>query len=506
MKLVQWSRLVPLLSRLSCNVSYPRVNKFKVLFFSTKTLNSHSFDSLYKRVSPIRDPKASIIPVLEKWVEDGNTVKRLDLRLLIRRMMYYRRFQHALEISHWMSDRRYIELSPSDVAIRLDLIFKVHGLENAEKYFHSIAKPLKAAQSYGALLYCYVKEKSVDKAHALVEEMKKLGFATTSFAYNMLVNLYSQTGQNEKIEILMQEMKSNGIPRDKFTLLNRLNAYAVKSDIGGMEKILNQMEEAPDISIDWNAYAIMANGYMKVGLTEKGLEMLKKVEEMTINRKTNMVLDFLLTLYARTGNKEELYRIWNLYKSAGRVQNTSYSSMITCLAKLDDIEGAEKIFQEFESSCTRFDFRVLNRLLVAYCKKCLFDKAESIVRKNVEESVKSGKAPYASTWNILAIGYLEDKQMPKAVEMAKNALLVGRRNWKMDPTTVDSCLQYLEAQRDVEGAEDFVKLLGASGLLTQEVYNRLLRTYIAAKKPVSNVLGRMKVDGFSVAEATNEIL
>ncbi|PQM33570.1 pentatricopeptide repeat-containing protein [Prunus yedoensis var. nudiflora] len=100
-----------------------------------------------------------------------------------------------------------------------------------------------------------------------------------------------------------------------------------------------------------------------------------------------------------------------------------YGCMISSLAKLDDIEGAEKIFEEWESHCTGYyDFRVLNRLLVAYCKKGLFDKAESAVKKAVE-----GRIPYASTWNVLAIGYTERQGDVEGIEeiisLLKNLVL-----------------------------------------------------------------------------------
>lgn len=98
MKILRWSKLAPVLSKLSTG-SYFRVNNIRVLFFSTKTQISDSHDTLNKRISLIRDPKVTILPVLEKWIEDGNTVRKLDLQWLIKRMIHYNRFDHALEVS-----------------------------------------------------------------------------------------------------------------------------------------------------------------------------------------------------------------------------------------------------------------------------------------------------------------------------------------------------------------------------------------------------------------------
>ncbi|KAK9150101.1 hypothetical protein Syun_008410 [Stephania yunnanensis] len=477
----------------------------RVSFFSTKTSISRSSDTLQKRVLSIIDPR---LQSFQSWRNGSKkaTQWRRKIQTLIQRARNYRRPNHALELSQWMSDRRYFTLTENDIAIRLSLIYEVHGLEHAEKYFSSVPKQLKCVYPYGALLQCYVKEKSVEKAEDLMREMVEMDLVKDAFAYNMLVNLYAQTRQYGKIDSMMDEMDRKGIPQDKFTLNNLLSASASASDIEGMEKVLNQMEEDPDMFVDWNSYVIACNGYLKVGSTDKALPMLKKIEEMIDTRRTKIGFEYLLSLYASAGQKDDVYRIWKLMKSRGNLRSASYSCIIESLSRLNDIEGAEKILAEWESSCTGYDFRVLNRLVAAYCQNGLLEKAESVVRKAVEKVVECGRVPYASTWNILALGYLKNKQIVKAVEMSKNSMQVGRRGWKPNPDIVNSCMDYFEAQRDVEGAIDFCRLVTKSGALTREVYHSLLRTHIAADRPVLDILDQMESAGFSADEETKKIL
>ncbi|KAF3444145.1 hypothetical protein FNV43_RR13835 [Rhamnella rubrinervis] len=444
--------------------------------FSTKTpsrpsSSSSSFfsDSLFNRLRVIRDPKASILPVLQQWVNEKRPLDRRELRYLVRIMKDFRRYNHALEISHWMTDNRYFDMLPSDAAIRLELIHIVHGIEKAENYFNNISNKLRTYNAYGALLHSYVRENSVDKAEAIMHEMRKMGLAKSSFAYNILINLYSQNGQHDKIDNLMREMENDGITYDKYTLRNRMAAYVAASNILGMEKILNRMENDPCIMIDWKVYSVAANGYLKAGSIKKAFVMLQKMEELMPYERRKAALEYLLSLYASTGRKEELYRVWNTYKTSNDVMDRPYSCMITSLAKLDDIEGAEKIFEEWESECTTYDFRVLNRLLVAYCKEGLLEKAESLAMKTAE-----GRTPYASTWNVLAIGYLENKQMPKAVEMLKKALSVGRKGWMPNRVTLEACLDYLKGQGDSKGMEEIIGLLKELGSFDEDIYEKLL--------------------------------
>jgi len=403
-----------------------------------------------------------------------------------------------------MTDRRYFKLFPVDVALRIELIHRVHGLEAAEYYFNNLSNHLKRDRIYGALLSGYVREKSVDKAEAIMQKMREMDMAASSFPYNMLINLYSQTGEHDKIDMLMQEMERKGIPQDKYTMLNRMAAYIAVFDISGMERILNRMEDKHFFA-SWKVYSMAASGYLKVGLIEKALAMLKKMEENMPLLRRKLALKFLLTHYANTGHKKELYRVWNMYKPSKELIDGPidgpYACMVSSLAKLGDIEGAEKIFEEWETHCTMYDFRVLNSLLAAYCKNGLCEKAESVVEKAVE-----GRTPYSSTWGVLAVGYMEDKNMPKAIEMLKKALLIGREGWRPNSITLANCLDYLEEQGDVKGMEEFLRLLKNSGPLSREMYHSLLRTCVRNGKSVSEILDQMKIDGFTADEETERIL
>ncbi|KAK3184151.1 hypothetical protein Dsin_031437 [Dipteronia sinensis] len=137
----------------------------------------------------------------------------------------------------------------------------------------------------------------------------------------------------------------------------------------------------------------------------------------------------------------------------------------------------------------------------ALSPKGLFEKAESAVNKALE-----GKKPQASLWNVLAVGYEKDNQMPKAVEMLKRAISVGKQGWSPNSVTLDSCLDYLEGQEDVDGVKDMIRLLKKSGPLTRDIYHRWLRTCVAAGDSVYEVVDQSKMDGFSVDEETDKIL
>ncbi|XP_050205651.1 pentatricopeptide repeat-containing protein At2g20710, mitochondrial-like [Mercurialis annua] len=434
---------------------FPSWNFSASLFFSTQIPKTHLKKSkLCRRIEAVIDPTASVISVLDDWVNEGNTVRKPLLRSIVDLMKDRNRFSHALQISNWMADRPYIKSTPDDVAIRLELISKVYGSAQAEKYIENLSDELKCSPVYCALLDAYVREKSVRNAEAIMQEMRENGMAKSAFPYNILINLYVQIGDSEKIETLITEMERNGVIQGASTLSNLMAAYVSVSNISGMERILNRIEEDPQLGHDWRVYSVAANGYLKVGLIDKALTMLRKMEDMMPLEKNTSAFDLLLSLYAKTGKKEEFYVAWKTYKPLVERKAESFMCMISSLSKLDDIRGAEEIFRGWESKCKIYDFRVLNTLLSAYCRKGLFKKAEAAVEKAMKD-----RTVCASTWNVLAMGYTEQNQMSKAVEMLKRSISVAEQDWRPDSATLTACLDYLEEQGDIEGKKGILKSL-----------------------------------------------
>ncbi|KAJ4837316.1 hypothetical protein Tsubulata_031456 [Turnera subulata] len=443
----------------------------RALYYST---NSSSYpppppESLYGRISRAGGPKVSILPIIQDWVQEGNGVNKQYLKNTIKQLRKFRRYAHALEVSHWMCDQ-WGHQTPGDIAVQLDLFSKVYGLEKAEEFFNGIPDHFRNFQVYGALLSCYSHHQCLDRAEALMEKMRDLGFVQT-LAYNLMLNLYSKMGKHEKLDMLMQEMEERGITFDMYTYNTRLNDYVATSNIEGMEKLLSKMEADPHITVTWYTYAVAAHGYKKAGLLDKSLTILKKSEPLIRGESRWNAYESLLNSYTALGKKDEVYRIWNLYKSTGRFFNSLYLWMINCLIKLEDLDGAEKIFEEWLSSSKKslFDVRILNAMINAYCKKGLWEKAEAYVNKIVGNGIEVD----ARSWVILADGYHSAGQMTKAVESVRKALAISRQGWKPNVSLLVACLNFLKLNGDVEVAEELLKVLMEHCQFDGDTYDRL---------------------------------
>ncbi|KAM7274434.1 hypothetical protein ACFE04_016300 [Oxalis oulophora] len=444
--------------------------------YSTSSHSTHAPDNLRSRISRAGNPNASIITVLDQWIDEGKPIKQSDLQGHIKMLRRYRRYRHALQMSEWMSDERKHPLSISDIAIRLDLISKVRSLEETEEFFESIPENMKDYRVYGSLLNCYAQRRSLVKAEALMKKMIELGHAKNSLSYNVMLSLYSQLKQYDKIDKLLQEMEKRVIDSDIFTYNIRLNAYVAVGDIEKMEKLLMKAEIDPFITVDWHCYVIASNGYLKAGQTEKALSAMKTTEKLVKFNNRKFAYEVLMTLYASAGNKNEVNRIWSLYKQLGKFFNSGYLNMISSLIKLGDIDGAERIYQEWESNREFNDVRIPNVLIMGFCRNGLLEKAEAYLNKLLEGRNK----PNSSTWNHLANGYKVHGQMDKSVEAIKKALLLSETGREINFSTLAACLLHVKAQGDNEDEEEIFNFI-KNGNFPSKMYEMAVEVSMGEK-------------------------
>ncbi|XP_027347449.1 pentatricopeptide repeat-containing protein At2g20710, mitochondrial-like [Abrus precatorius] len=456
------------------------------LFHSSST----PIDSLFLRISKAEDPTMPMAPILDQWVEEGRDIKHSQLQFFVNQLRRYRRFNHALQVSEWFSDERNLHLLSGDIAIRLDLIAKVHGLDQAEKYFSSISDTSRDFKVYGALLNCYAQHNFVEKAEAIMLKIKEYACrhaVDIVLSYNVLLKLYARIGEYEKLDALMQEMKEKNI-YNSFTLTTQLNAYVTNNNVDEMEKLLTQMEADPLARVDWFTFSSAAHCYIKSGQFEKSLAMLKKSEQLIKKKKKRAAYESLLTMYAAIGKKDDVYRIWSMCKNLNSSRNSSYISMLTALAKLDDIDGAERILEEWEFENTCFDFRISNVMMSAYCKNGLLENAEAYVQR----LLKGRKKLDGSIWGSLAHGYYKCNEMDKAVETMKKAVMAGsQRGWKPCPFTFAACIDHFKDKGDLELAFEILRICRETSHFSAATFDRLF-SYLHGEIPETNAFNLIK--------------
>lgn len=301
-----------------------------------------------------------------------------------------------------MSKEKICNLIPEDFAARLHLIENVVGLEEAEKFFESIPKNARDDSVYTTLLNSYARsDKTLCKAEATFQKMRELGLLSRPSPYNAMMSLYIALNDREKVEELLREMKDNDVEADSITVNNVLKLYSAVCDVTAMEKFLNKWEGIHGIKLEWLTTLDMAKAYLRAHSNGKAIKMLRLTEELADRKSLKSAYDHLMKLYGEAGNREEVLRIWNLYKkNIGQRDNNGYRSVIRSLLKVDDIFGAEEIYKVWESLSLEFDIRIPTMLASGYRERGMTEKAEKLINSKTIKDRKMNKpvTPLLEQW------------------------------------------------------------------------------------------------------------
>ncbi|KAI3716929.1 hypothetical protein L1987_68166 [Smallanthus sonchifolius] len=460
--------------------------------------------SLYSKISPLGNPSLAMTPELDDWIKTGKKVRSSEVKQIIHDLRKRRRFHHALEVSEWMNKKGICAFTPTDHAVQLDLIGKVHGFLAAEKYFNSLTEQDKTDKTYGALLHCYVRQRETEKSLSHFQKMKEKGFVLSPITYNDIMCLYIHINETDKVHDVLNEMRRNGVSPDNLSYRICINAYGDKMDITGMENVLTEMEKDSNIVMDWNTYTVVADRYITGDLLEKANNALQKAEKQLVE-KDGLAYNHLISLHARLGRKDDVIRLWGLQKSVcKRRVNRDYITMVKSLVRLDEFEEAEKILTEWDSSGNVYDFRVPSIVIDGYVKKGSCDKAKDLL----DRLSKDQKATMPDSWGLVALEFLKKGDVGACVSCmeALGSLQLGKGDWKIDSKVVEKLLEGVGEKARVQDVESVAQKLKRFVKFDRGMYHSLMKGYVNGGKDVGKVLEDMKADGIEEDAETKKIL
>lgn len=109
----------------------------------------------------------------------------------------------------------------------------------------------------------------------------------------------------------------------------------------------------------------MVKVYLKLGVMEKFLVMLYRIELLVDCVLRKLVYEVLMSVYGDVGEREDVYRIWEFYKNVG-LSNEGYRVVISVFLSIGDMEGVEVIYREWEFGGFLFDVSIFNIFIFGY--------------------------------------------------------------------------------------------------------------------------------------------
>ncbi|CAH2034117.1 unnamed protein product, partial [Thlaspi arvense] len=222
----------------------------------------------------------NVSPVLDDWLERGNKINPTAFRNVIKALCESQRFEHALQVSEWITKRGIFRFSTEDFASRLYLVEIHSGLGEAEKFFKSIPESMRDDSLYTVLLTFYTKSKNTrHEAEATYQKMRELDLLSKPNPYYNMISLYGMLGGKNMVDEILRQMKEKGVEHDKIlTANNVLRAYAsIPDNMEAMEKLLMETEDGdPRFALTKETAKAMSKAYHKAGYRKKAIDIVRR--------------------------------------------------------------------------------------------------------------------------------------------------------------------------------------------------------------------------------------
>ncbi|KAL2991522.1 hypothetical protein AAZX31_10G000700 [Glycine max] len=428
-------------------------------------------------------PGLSVDSALSKWAGQGKELSRKEIFLAVRELRRRKMYGRAFQLFQWLESNKKLEFMESDYASQLDLIAKLRGLPQAEKYIESVPESFRGELLYRTLLANCASQNNLIASEKIFNKMKDLDLPLTVFACNQLLLLYKKLDKKKIADVLLLMEKENVKP-SLFTYRILIDSKGHSNDIAGMEQVFETMKEEgfePDIQLQ----ALLARHYTSAGLKEKAEAILKEIEGENLEEK-QWVCATLLRLYANLGKADEVERIWKVCESKPRVDDCL--AAVEAWGKLEKIEEAEAVF-EMASKKWKLNSKNYSILLKIYANNKMLAKGKDLIKRMADSGLRIGPL----TWNALVKLYIQAGEVEKADSVLQKAIQQSQLQ-PMFTTYLDILEQYAK-RGDVHNSEKiFLKMRQAGYTSRISQFKVLMQAYVNAKVPAYGIRERMKAD------------
>ncbi|OIV96104.1 hypothetical protein TanjilG_13036 [Lupinus angustifolius] len=436
---------------------------------------------LFKAI--MKAPGLSVQSALDKWVEEGKELSKLEILLALSYLRRRKMYGRALQLMEWVGANKKLEFMEKDYASQLDFIAKLRGLHKAEKYLETIPKSFRGELVYRTLLANCVSQNNLIKAEEIFNKMKDLHFPLTAFACNQLLLMYKRTDKKKIADVLLL-MEKEKVKPSPFTYKILIDVKGRSNDITGMDQIVETMK-AGGVEPDIQTQAILVRHYTSAGLKEKAEAVLKEMESENLKEK-RWVCPTLLRTYANLGKADEVERIWKVCESKPRIEDCM--AAVEAYGMLKKIEEAEAVF-EMMSKKWKLSAKNYYVLLKVYENNKMLVKGKDLIKQMADRGYPIGPL----TWDALVKLYVRSGEVGKA----DSVLLKATQQSKMTPmfTTYMAILEQYAKRGDIHNSEKVFHRMRQAGYTSRmSQFQALLQAYINAKLPAYGFRERMKAD------------
>jgi pentatricopeptide repeat protein len=281
---------------------------------------------------------------------------------------------------------RHIKPTSITLGCMVEAIVNNGDTEGAFDLIQQIQEDDQCSNAVNSVIYCsllkgFTREKKIDRAWAVYEEMKERNIELSVITYNTLIDACARCGRMDYLPKIVESMKANGVKANVITYSTMLKGHCQNGNIQEGFAILEQMKRDAKLKPDEIMYNSLLDGCAQNHLADEGLRLLEDMQNEGIPP-SNFTLSILVKLMNRA---RRLDRAFSLVEEITKKHHFKpnvhvYTNLVQACASNQQLPRGLDVLEQMIQEKVAPDSRTYSILIRSSISKGLFEQAAGLLR------------------------------------------------------------------------------------------------------------------------------
>ncbi|KAI9098653.1 hypothetical protein DFS34DRAFT_618337 [Phlyctochytrium arcticum] len=307
-------------------------------------------------------PPDTIIPLIDRLIEQGFPVGNWTLNVILRSYQSQRDLNGALSVLRgWIQDGRSCHVNDFNVVINLSA--ELLGVEHAL----SLIEVLQQVDGFVAntrtmnilIKHALVLPGATEACRKIFSFMKDHGIVSDLVTWNTLLALDGGCDANS----FLSGLNDNGLHADVFTLLILMKRYSRNGDLDKVGQLFKLLQGSTSGKDALRAWTILIDAHCRAGSLSEALSLFEKLKATGYQPDT-VLYTCLISAYVRADRVEMAHALWEQLIQSGCVPSCqTYTSLVNAYAIRGDAIAIQALLADIEARDLLPDHLLYSRLL-----------------------------------------------------------------------------------------------------------------------------------------------
>ena len=300
--------------------------------------------------------------------------------------------------------------------IKLDFSRAIELFNNEIKPQFGKNTELNQTILYNTMIGAYIKMfYGMEKAKALLNDMKQNGIKITAFTYNKFICEYFESEKYEEVLKYLKEMEITNCPPDEETISLFIKVLLEKKNVELAKIYFNEFFTNPALNITYAPYDIMINGYFDCDYPLLAVRLFKTVPIRSFKMKQKLVTIMIKRGFQFSAGEEYVNEI---KQNKMIMSEVAYNAVINRYLRYGIFSNAEELFNNLRKFDFDFNGPIHASMAVGYFEAEKPEEGLAIFNEMIQKNFTSHFTP--RIFVCLVKFYVQQRNITKALEVLED--------------------------------------------------------------------------------------